>query len=118
MELEKLEDNVLTFIKENNLIEKNDNLVLAVSGGADSVFMLNVLNNINKRYNLNLQFIVCHLNHMIREEASFDAEYVEQISHEFNIPFFLKEVDIPNLTKKEKKSEEEIGRIERYKFFR
>lgn len=117
MELEKLEKDVFTFIKENNLIEKNDNLILAISGGADSIFMLYVLNNINQEYNLNLNFVICHLNHMIREEAKEDVEYVKEVSNKLNILFFSKDVDILKIVKESKRSEEEIGRIERYKFF-
>lgn len=117
MELEELENNVFSFIQENNLIEKNDNLVLAVSGGADSIFMLYVLNNINKKYDLKLNMVVCHLNHLIREEAVKDLEYVKEVSSNFKIPFFSKEVDIPKTSKQRGLSEEEVGRIERYKFF-
>lgn len=115
--MKKMEDSVYSYIKENNLIEKEDNLVLAVSGGADSIFMLYVLYRINERYNLNLNMVVCHLNHMIRSEAIIDLEYVRKCATELGLQFFSKTVNIVSKVLLEKKSEEEIGRDERYKFF-
>ena len=110
-------NDVYKYINENNLIEKNDNIVLGVSGGADSVFMLHILHDLNTKYDLNLNFIICHINHLIREEAYEDLEYVKSLAKEMDIKFESKEVNIPEMKAKLKTSEEEIGREERYKFF-
>ena len=111
-----IEENVYSYIKENNLIKANDNLVLAVSGGADSIFMLYIIHKLNKEYNLSLNLVVGHLNHMIREEANEDLKYVEKCSDKLELKFISKAIDIANKAKIEKRSEEEIGREERYKF--
>lgn len=109
-------ENVYLYIKENNLIKENDNLVLAVSGGADSIFMLYILNTLNKKYSLNLNMVVCHLNHMIRKEAELDLKYVKESSENLNLQFFSKTINIKEISNKEKRSEEEVGRYERYNF--
>lgn len=114
--MKTIEENVYLYIQANNLIEKNDNLVLAVSGGADSIFMLYILVSLNKKYNLNLNFVVAHLNHMIRDEAKTDLDYVKKCADELNLKFFSKAVNIKEISSVEKRSEEEVGREERYKF--
>ena len=70
-----MEKKVLNTIKKYNLIQTEDKLVLGVSGGPDSLFMLEILNKIrnNKEYNLRFEIVVAHVNHMIREEAG-DAD--------------------------------------------
>ena len=64
---------VLETIKKYNLIEKADKIVVGVSGGPDSICLINILNDIknDKMINLNFELIVAHVNHMIREEARF-----------------------------------------------
>jgi tRNA(Ile)-lysidine synthase len=70
------------------------------------------------REELELEIIVCHVNHMIREEAVLDEEYVRKYCREKNIIFEVKRVDIEKITKENKIGTEEAGREERYKFFR
>lgn len=108
---------IYEYIRKDNLIEKEDNLVLAISGGADSIFMLYTLNEVNEKYNLGLNMVICHLNHMIRDEAISDLNYVKEVADKLNIEFFSKDVNIPNLSKEEILGEEELGRRERYIFF-
>lgn len=79
MKKEDLEKRIFKYIKEKDLIVKDDNLVLGVSGGPDSVFMTYMIDAINKRYNLNLNYIIANVNHMIREESAKDSEYVEEL---------------------------------------
>ncbi len=54
-------------------------MVLGVSGGPDSITMLNILNDIknDKKQHMNFDIIVAHVNHMIREEAIEDQKFVE-----------------------------------------
>ena len=61
---------VLDTIKKYNLIQAGDKIVLGVSGGPDSISMLNILNEIKDE--LNFEIYVAHINHMIREEAEDD----------------------------------------------
>jgi tRNA(Ile)-lysidine synthase len=66
---------------------------IAVSGGADSVFLLHVLREFAPRWNLRLSVI--HIEHGIRGEASLaDAEFVAQLAAGFNLPFHLHHADV------------------------
>ena len=73
-----MNEKVLNTIKKYNLLENGDKLVLGVSGGPDSISMLNILNDIRNDKKLHMEFdiIVAHVNHMIREEAKEDEKFV------------------------------------------
>ena len=94
-----MRDKVLNTINKYNLINDGDKVVLGVSGGPDSIAMLNILNDIKNDKNLHMNFdiIVAHVNHMIREEAIDDQRFVEN---------FCKKIGT-----------EEAGRNARYEFF-
>lgn len=110
-----LKKQVLDTIKKYNLIEKNDRLVVAVSGGPDSISLLHILLTIREEYNLELN--VAHVNHMIRKNAILDEEYVKEFCDNNNINVFIKRVDVLEFAKKEKIGTEEAGRKVRYEFF-
>lgn len=111
-----MKNKVLTFCLKNNLIEKNDNIVVALSGGADSVSLFHFLLEIKNEYNLTVY--AAHLNHMIRgKDADEDMKFVESLCKENDVRLFLKSVDVKELSKNRNQSEELTGRIERYKFF-
>ena len=71
---------VLGTIRKFNLIENNDKIVLGVSGGPDSISMLDILKKIKKDNSNKLEFniVVAHINHMIRKEAKKDEFYVKK----------------------------------------
>lgn len=110
-----LKEKVLKTITENNLIEPGDKIVLGVSGGPDSICMLDILNDLSEK--LDFEMIVCHINHMIREEAVLDEEYVKDFCEKINVPFYLKKADIKKQAKENKRGTEETGREVRYGFF-
>lgn len=64
-----MKNKVLETIKKYNLILDGDKVVLGVSGGPDSISMLDILNNIKNEKLINFDIVVAHINHMIREEA-------------------------------------------------
>ena len=116
-----MEEKVLQTIKKYNLIQNNDKIILAVSGGPDSIAMLNCLFNLKikleEKENLRFQIYVAHVNHMIREEAKSDETYVQELCDKLNIPFFSKSIDVKKIAHNNKMGIEETGRIERYNFF-
>ena len=112
-----MKEKVINTIKKNNLIQNGDKLVLAVSGGPDSLAMLNILLNIKKDKKFEFDFVVAHVNHMIRKEAIDDEKFVKNFCEENNIKFFVKRVDIPKLAEERKMGTEEAGRYARYEFF-
>lgn len=110
-----LEQKVLDTIKKYNQIKEGDSIVVGVSGGPDSICLLNLLNNFRKK--LNIKIYVAHINHMIRKNAINDEKFVENYCNKNDIPFFAKRVDVEKLAKDKKLSEEEAGRKVRYSFF-
>lgn len=102
-------------IQKYNLIEKGEKVLVAVSGGPDSLALLQVL--------LSLKYDVCvaHVNHGLRESAISDEIFVKQFCEERKIPCFVKQVSLKSLIKTEKSlkgmSLEEAGRRVRYDFF-
>lgn len=97
------------------------NLLCGVSGGPDSICLLDILNKIRKGQNslLNLSFDieVAHINHLIREEASEDEKYVEDYCMKNNINFHVKRIDVAKFANTNKIGTEEAGRSLRYEFF-
>ena len=111
-----LKEKVLKTIKKYNLIEQNDIIVCGVSGGPDSICMLDVLRKI-KDEQKDFDIIVCHINHLIREEATADEQYVENYCKKYQIPFFVKRIDVKKFAENNKQGTEEAGRKARYDFF-
>ena len=108
---------VLNTIKEYHLIEPGDILVLGVSGGPDSITMLDILLKIQKTKQIPFHFVVAHVNHMIREEAKEDEEYVKKYCIKNDIEFYGKSIDVQKIANTNKISTEEAGRNARYEFF-
>ncbi len=107
---------VLDFIRKNKLVKKGDSVVLGVSGGADSICMLKLLSDLQKR--LGISLYVLHINHMIRgEEADQDAEFVKKSCTKFKVPHRVINADVPAIAKEHGLSEEEAGRYVRYSEF-
>ena len=105
--------NFESFVKANQLFSEDENLILGVSGGADSVCLFLCLNEFRKKNPVRLT--VLHVNHMIRdEEADRDEAYVKELCGRFQVPFVAERIDVPKLAKELKLSEEEAGRIVRY----
>ena len=110
-----MKEKVLHTIKEYELISPGDRIVLGVSGGPDSIAMLHILNELKIQLDINL--IVAHINHMIREEASEDEEYVKKICKKMQVEFYSKSIDVKKIANNNKKGLEETGRNVRYEFF-
>lgn len=110
-----LEEKIRKTIREYNLIEKNDSIVVGVSGGPDSMTLLSILLKLKEEFNLKIY--VAHVNHMLRENAIKDEEYVKEFCEKNNIEMFIKKANISEIAKKEKIGLEEAGRNIRYNFF-
>ena len=110
-----LEKEVLTTIKKYNMINKGDKVVIGVSGGPDSITLLNVLNKFKEK--LNIKIYVAHINHSIRKEADEETEYVREFCKKIDVEFFCKKIDVESEAKKLKIGTEEAGRNIRYAFF-
>ena len=112
----ELQDKVLKTIQKYNLIQNGDSIVIGVSGGPDSMALLNVLINLKQRLEIS-KIVVATVNHMIREEAEEEAKFVEKFCEVNSIEFYLKKIDIEKEAQSKKISTELAGRNVRYDFF-
>ena len=107
---------VLKTIEKYNMLECGDKVIAAVSGGADSVCMLHILNNLKN----DLKFSLCcaHINHGLRGEAAdSDEAFVKALCVNMGIDFYSKKFDVARLAEENKITCEEAGRNVRYSFF-
>ena len=93
----------------NNLLNKNDTLVVGVSGGPDSMCLLSMLLKLKDKYNLKI--ICAHVNHKVRKESDDEKTFVENYALKSNIIFEYTELEY------EDGFSEDIARKKRYKFF-
>jgi tRNA(Ile)-lysidine synthase len=114
--MKKIEQKVLKFIDEKGLISKKDKVLVALSGGPDSVFLLHFLLKFREKYDIEVGAV--HINHMIRgKSANDDEEFCRKLSVNLNINFLALRKDVKSFAKKNKFSIEEAGRAVRYKEF-
>ncbi|MCW8960650.1 MAG: tRNA lysidine(34) synthetase TilS [Ignavibacteriaceae bacterium] len=108
-----VEQKTLKFIDENNLIEKGDKVLVAFSGGADSVFLLNFLLKFKRR--LGIELSAFHLNHKLRgKSAEEDEKFCADFCSKNKIEFHSVSIEIKSIARKKKISVEEAGREIRY----
>ena len=85
--MKKLEENVLEFIRENNMIHPNENVLVGVSGGADSVSLLVILSYLASILEMKLYAVTVH--HGIRgKSADADVSYVEELCEKLEITLY------------------------------
>ncbi len=108
---------VIKTIEKYRMIQRGDKIIVAVSGGPDSICLLDILNSIKKNYHLSL--IVAHVDHGIRkEESEEEARFVSLKSFHMHLPFEQRSVSIPALAQEKGLSMEQAGRRVRYQFFK
>jgi tRNA(Ile)-lysidine synthase len=110
------EQKVLRFVKENELLLPGEKILIALSGGPDSVFLLHFLNKFKKKYKIEIGAV--HVNHLLRgSDSQRDAIFCKTICEELSIPFYFCRKNIKTYSKKNKLSLEVAGRKVRYEFF-
>lgn len=107
----------INFITDNGLIEKDDKVIVGLSGGPDSVCLLHLLNEVREEFKLKI--IAVHINHMFRgKEADCDEEYARGMCERLNITFYSKRIDVAEYARKGGLSSETAGREVRYNYFK
>ncbi len=110
-----LEQKVIDFIRQQNLILANDKLLVAVSGGADSVCLLHIL--AHHRDDLGVELHAAHLNHRLRgTESDADAGCVSDLTHKLGVPATVGRRDVAAYHDRKGSSLEEAAREVRYGF--
>jgi tRNA(Ile)-lysidine synthase len=109
------EKRVLRFIKEKRLVNAGQKLVVAVSGGADSVCVLDILARLRRE--LGVELHIAHFNHRLRGTAAdADARYVTELASRMGIPATVTAGNVLAYREKLRLSPEEAAREVRYSF--
>lgn len=110
-----LSQQLLSTIRQHGLCSPGDRLIVGVSGGADSVALLDLLVSLPE---FPLQLVVAHLNHQLRgAEADADEAFVRELSNRYGLPCEVARRDIRQLAHQTGRSLEDAGREARYAFF-
>lgn len=112
-----LEEKILNTIKKYDLIKNGDNIVIGVSGGPDSMALLNALIDLKETSKIKYEITVVHINHMIRKEADEETEFVKEFCKKNGIECYVKREKVEAIAEKQRIGTEEAGRKLRYSFF-
>ena len=111
-----MQEGILQYIKQNQMIQKDDYVVVGVSGGADSVCLFHILRQIQKQCSFTM--VALHINHGLRERsAKADEEFTKQLCQQYDIPCQSFSVDVKEKARDCGISIEEAGRNLRREIF-
>ncbi|MDD6174574.1 MAG: tRNA lysidine(34) synthetase TilS [Firmicutes bacterium] len=112
-----MKDKVLATIAEHRMLSPGDTVIVAVSGGADSMCLLSLLSGLQNE--MKIRVIAAHMNHLLRgAEADRDELFVTDWCRQHEIPLQVERKNIAGLARARRIGTEECGREERYAFFR
>jgi tRNA(Ile)-lysidine synthase len=112
-----LERRVLCTIRQHKMVDIGEHVLVAVSGGADSMALMHCMHRLARRWHLKLT--VAHLNHGIRGmEADADEQFVRESCRGLGLDFISETVQVMKLAAAEKGNLEEVARRLRYRFLR
>jgi tRNA(Ile)-lysidine synthase len=110
-------DQVRRTIDRYHLLERDDRLIVGVSGGIDSMVLLHLLNTYRREFNLSL--IVAHVNHGLRpEESKEEANLVQKESERLGLHFEYGQFDVKRFQRVGRLSAQDAGRRIRFQFFK
>ena len=110
----RLADNFLQRLNADGLIRPQERVLIALSGGSDSVALLHLLCAVAP--SLQLTLIAAHLDHAIRPQSRDDVDFVRSLCARLQIPLLCERVDVPELAAEKKVGLEEAGRLARQTF--
>ena len=103
-------------IRRFNMLQKGDKVIVACSGGPDSVALLYLLNQITGKYDLKL--VVAHVNHKLRgKESDQDQRFVKKLAKNLKLGFYTRSFDVAKIARQKRLSIEEAAREVRYQYF-
>lgn len=109
-------EKVFQYISNHHLIDDGYTILLALSGGKDSVVLLDILSAFQKIKNYRV--VICHFNHGVRGEmADRDEKFCRKISLQYGYSFYSEKENMDEYARKNHLSKEDAGRQLRYRFF-
>ena len=109
-------DKVIKTAEKYNMFDSGGRVIVALSGGSDSMALLHSLILLKDRFNITVE--AAHVNHCIRgESADRDEMFVRKVCGELGIKLHCMKADIPSMAKDKGMTLEQAGRIVRYDFF-
>lgn len=111
---DNIEEKVKTNIVRYGLVAKGEKVLVGVSGGPDSMALLNILHKFSREFDYELA--VATFDHMIRKESSSEVNFVEEFTKRLGIRFFKGKANVKSISKKTNSSLEETARRERLNF--
>lgn len=114
MRSSRMVDNFLQNLRADRLIGPQERILVAVSGGSDSVALLHLLHAVAPA--LQLTLTAAHLDHAIRPKSCDDADFVRSLCTRLQIPLLSERIDVPALAQGKKIGLEEAGRVARLAF--
>ncbi|WP_042479038.1 tRNA lysidine(34) synthetase TilS [Bacillus ndiopicus] len=113
--MDSFETNVMHYIKKQQLVVAGDRLLIACSGGVDSMGLMYFFQSMSRQ--LQVEIVVAHVDHMLRAEVSAaDRAFVEQFCAKHGIPIHSTAIPIADILKKEGGNLQTVCRKERYSF--
>jgi len=107
---------VEAFVDRRQLISAGQAIVVAVSGGCDSMALLAVLRQLAARPDRRWQLSVAHLNHRLRCDADADAAFVGDLAERWDLPCVVEAIDVAAVASERAMSVETAARAVRYEF--
>lgn len=108
-------ESALKTILQNKLFKKGDTVAVAVSGGVDSMCLLNFLNE--QKNNFGVKLVAVNVDHGIRKESAEESKFVANFCKKIGISCYKFKIDVPQIANEQKLGLEEAARIARYKIF-
>lgn len=102
-------------IERHRMLSSGDIVLVAVSGGPDSMALLHFLTDVSDEYDIKLK--IAHLNHGFRREAANEAEFVRKTAVSLGLPAVIRSIDVPYIKERDGLSAQEAAREVRYAFF-
>jgi tRNA(Ile)-lysidine synthase len=111
--MNQLESKFEKFIMHHQLVGRRQSVLLAVSGGIDSMVMVHLFSKIRKKRNLRLS--IGHINHQLRgEESKEDERFVRDISAVYKFPYYCERVNVASVAREKGLSKQTAARRLRY----
>ncbi len=103
------------YIEANKLLQPGERVIVAVSGGPDSMALLHIMHSLSQL--LDFEIVAAHLNHGLRDAAADEEAFVRQNCQSIGVPCYSRTVPVAELAREQKTTLEDAGRNARYSYF-